>query len=1159
MHPSDNNQGDLPTSYKANKILHLSLVALFLIVLRIWHLTVIQHDEKEEAARKPQVKTIFIPAQRGTIRDRFNTPLAINKIQYNAAINYGQLRQIPAVAWIKDPIGGKPKRTLKRREYIKALAQKVSEILELDSERLEDLIHSKASLYYQVPYTIKEAITEEQYYRLKMMEKDWLGLQPQRLCTRYYPYGRAACDILGYMGPIDRKKFDAIASEIRSLENILLEGENDPEIELPLELTNLKEVEERVNYLKQKAYAINDSVGKTGIEGRFEADLRGFYGIARYYSDAKGNFLRQLPGAISPLPGDRLILSLSIELQQFAEKLLIQNEAIRPPKVTDLHSATKEILKNIREPWMKGGAIVAMDPNSGEILALASYPRYNPNDFIQVGGEEGAKRSKARQRWLESPTYLGAIWDQKMALERERFDPQQQKTFDEKLILTWNNYLSLILSEESPVKQLFNRSVTTVGDAHILQKNVETLLQIVDETNIFWLFNILYSGEAGHTLYGPLPSLSTTNKMEKKMALHFEEVAKCKKNLENYFEGLPHNYDKILAVDLCRVAVDTRNLPTLPAKIASFSLEEHKKASAALGMVEEAIYSMAKELFRLLDFSSWRQENEKIFLQGIRKSEKEKKQYSKPYIDYLDKEQGRQFTEFWGKNRIFFLKAFILGQVDELKEAEEKEGGNYFLEYLDYFFTWHKELHNGAHSSLDWHKSYFTLKKQLSLLGGDGAVYLAILRNFSKLDRPLLGSYKNLYKSGGGIYLEKDLAAAFYPLYGFGYGRSQAYRQAATQGSIFKLVTAYEGLIQRWSRLDEKKRQDSDALNPLEIIDTVFQEGNKVFLGYDSQGNAISQMYKGGRLPRSLSRSIGRLDIVKAIETSSNPYFALLAGEVLSEPEDLARAAKRFSYGNITGIDLPAEIGGKVPQDLASNRSGLYATAIGQHTLVTTPLQTAVMLAAIANGGKVFKPKLINFRVGYKHEYNEKKPSLTPFKGEKEVEMLLGQTSFGRNRIRIVTSEPPAVRWELPMPALVRTLLLEGLKRTVARTTKNALPQLRHFYQQHPEAIDDYLLLKNELIGKTSTAESVEQLNLDRESGVNLYNHIWFGGICFPHKNGGEKKGATYVFNNFQGEAELIVVVYLRYGSYGKETAPIAAQVATKWRAIKNSPYANGS
>ena len=143
---------------KANRILNLILVAFILIVFRIWHLSIVQYDDKLAESRKPQRRVIVEPAKRGTIRDRFNIPLAINKLHYQATILYSQLKPIPVVAWEKDEQGKKSKNS--RWEYIAKLAQVLARELNLDYDRIEDLIYSKASYYYQIPYVIKEDLSE---------------------------------------------------------------------------------------------------------------------------------------------------------------------------------------------------------------------------------------------------------------------------------------------------------------------------------------------------------------------------------------------------------------------------------------------------------------------------------------------------------------------------------------------------------------------------------------------------------------------------------------------------------------------------------------------------------------------------------------------------------------------------------------------------------------------------------------------------------------------------------------------------------------------------------------------------------------------------------------------------------------------------------------
>src|SRR6516225_8194618 len=105
---------DIPS--KANRILHFILVAMLLILVRIWHLSIIQYDQKSEESQKPQRKSVIEPAIRATIRDRFNLPLAINKIAYQATILYSQLRDIPSFTWQKNAQGERVK-VFRRREY----------------------------------------------------------------------------------------------------------------------------------------------------------------------------------------------------------------------------------------------------------------------------------------------------------------------------------------------------------------------------------------------------------------------------------------------------------------------------------------------------------------------------------------------------------------------------------------------------------------------------------------------------------------------------------------------------------------------------------------------------------------------------------------------------------------------------------------------------------------------------------------------------------------------------------------------------------------------------------------------------------------------------------------------------------------------------------
>lgn len=100
------------------------------------------------------------------------------------------------------------------------------------------------------------------------------------------------------------------------------------------------------------SYTLSSSIGKIGIEKYYENILRGKIGYQQVEIDASGHIVHNLK-EISPIPGGNLYLTVDIQLQLAAQKAL-GNER---------------------------GAVVAIDPNNGEILALVSNPSYNPNLF----------------------------------------------------------------------------------------------------------------------------------------------------------------------------------------------------------------------------------------------------------------------------------------------------------------------------------------------------------------------------------------------------------------------------------------------------------------------------------------------------------------------------------------------------------------------------------------------------------------------------------------------------------------------------------------------------------------------------------------------------------------------------------------------------------
>ena len=1118
---------------KTNRVLNLIALSMILILIRVWYLSIVQHDEYVQIARRPQRRTVIEHVERATIRDRFNIPLAINKIQYNAAVCYADIRQVPSVVWKKDATG-KSQRFQARAAYVKELSLVLANELGLDPLAVEDIIHGKASLFPHTPFVVKEDLSEEQYYRLRLLEKDWLGIETKRSSKRIYPQGKCAADIVGYMGAISQKEYFNIAQEIKELKGYIEEREAGELPVLPKGFENPLEVRQRLKALQEKSYTINDLVGKAGIEAVFDENLRGYYGRKTYEINTKGNFLREFPGARQAVPGQRILLSISSELQEYAEQLLAQNEKFRESKTHDGSI-------NLSRPWIKGGAIVAIHPQTGEVLALASYPRLDPNDFIPVNDPETKKKRQSNiLRWLENETYVGQIWDGRRPLEREIFSLKDNAFLEENLPLTWEKYLQIILPPNSSIHQAM-LNIDDIQKAYRLQKEIDSLVNISSQNEIRTLINALYPTEEGNLTSRQKVPAELKNQIMAKLREQNTAASNAMEYLNRYLKPIRHNDDKLLVIDLCRMLVNTEifsdNLLQALGKESIAAFRAHTQAAAT---VQSALREFAQEWFHSIDFKKWREENFKDFLKQKRKEEKEKKRYTRPYTEYLELLEKTMFKDFWLQNRDHFVLAFLLND----KQIEENASSS-----LHPYFECILESRS---KTLEKSPEVENLRARLASIPTPLALsYLKSMRSFEELNRPLIGRYRSL-RNTSGVQMEKHLAAAFYPLTGYGYGRSQAYRQSSPQGSVFKVIVSYQSLMERYQWLLENGRNIYD-LNPLTLVDDVKWDkagSNHQVLGFTLEGKAITRLYKGGRLPRS-HPNIGKIDLTGALEQSSNLYFAMLASDHIQDPGNLVQAAKNLGFGEKTGIDLPGEIAGNIPDDVVHNRTGLYSFAIGQHSLVVTPLQTALMIGAIATSGKVLKPKIVQLIAG-KEPVREKQNLFahTEFPYQDTLALIgisfpLFTSTLKDPGLAMVTQIPTEVRRILPLPDEARNLILEGMRRVVNGTRGTARPNIIRSFYENPKAMRDYFDLKNQIVGKTGTAEILYKQTIDAESLAEIVNHIWFVGISFASSPDPTKGKDTW------GEPELVFAVYLRFSdSGGKEAAPLAAQMVKKWREI---------
>ena len=112
-------------------------------------------------------------------------------------------------------------------------------------------------------------------------------------------------------------------------------------------------------YESKTGYTMNDTIGKSGLEAALESYLHGTAGSRTVETDLGGDSITDHANSYAPQPGDNVITTIDLELQEVAEKSLA----------------------NYRSDYQRGGAAVALDPDTGEVLVMASYPTYNLENY----------------------------------------------------------------------------------------------------------------------------------------------------------------------------------------------------------------------------------------------------------------------------------------------------------------------------------------------------------------------------------------------------------------------------------------------------------------------------------------------------------------------------------------------------------------------------------------------------------------------------------------------------------------------------------------------------------------------------------------------------------------------------------------------------------
>ena len=338
-------------------------VGLCILFAGLWWVQVVSSREYQEHLTTQAYRTIRLPAVRGKILDREGRLLAENRPRYNLSLYlddlhhqfdaaYGQLLKSARDAQKKNIAAAekrldrslnkterkqfafKPEYLAQLRELarervansvVAQVSQKIGEPLAIDSAQLKRHYATRLAL----PFPVLKNLDAVQLARFQENVTNGLGADLELQSVRHYPLGTTAAHLLGYLTRDDS------------------------------------------SYVGEESffsYRLPDYRGVVGVEAGFDPQLRGRAGAESVLVNNLG--YRQSENMWSqPEPGQNLVLTIDLDLQQAAELSLLNHQ----------HADAR-------------AAVVVMDVRNGDVLALASSPSVNPNDFIDGFTPQNAAR-----------------------------------------------------------------------------------------------------------------------------------------------------------------------------------------------------------------------------------------------------------------------------------------------------------------------------------------------------------------------------------------------------------------------------------------------------------------------------------------------------------------------------------------------------------------------------------------------------------------------------------------------------------------------------------------------------------------------------------------------------------------------------------------------
>lgn len=362
---------------RKNVFIILNIVLFMIVWFRLFSLQVVAGDYYSELAQRKLYRSTPVTASRGEIYDRYGRPIVQNRMAFAIKIDKAGLKgrseneiYLKLINIAKEekseyidtlPISYAPYKLLSFdaatmqsfESFLKTGGYKgegtASDIMDFlcDRYKVENSLDEESKrrlcgIKYEMeqrgfsvynPFIFSNDANITVVSRIKERYTEFPGVDISVEPVREYVNSGYASHIVGRIGPIFKEEYEQY---------------------------------------KDKGYKMSDLVGKDGIEKSMEEWLHGTDGVMGVETDNQGGLVRQF-FVKEPIPGNNIMLTIDMRLQKAVE----DNLAATIKTLAERAKITKK-----GDPDINTGAVVVLDVRTGEVLALASYPTYNLNDFF---------------------------------------------------------------------------------------------------------------------------------------------------------------------------------------------------------------------------------------------------------------------------------------------------------------------------------------------------------------------------------------------------------------------------------------------------------------------------------------------------------------------------------------------------------------------------------------------------------------------------------------------------------------------------------------------------------------------------------------------------------------------------------------------------------